>query len=1654
MGMIIAGNSHVAIFRNRILNSKRNQVVSVKWTGAITHASFVHNNSSARTIRTLFSQAENWKILSIGMHDVFMLCKAKLEGRYENALRDMLACWHSIFTDLNSNGKFAWLISPQQLRSENTFGLSEQDIFSISDEFNTKLTDWCVKQGIVVVNPLPHILSENNTPKEQFLQADGIHLNDSAIEYYIREINSATGERLTFVPSQAHENEVYPNTEPESLALLVAGELGLEWDRTQLVHGSRKDFEKRLCGFVSGVLSKKGIDTELERDSDYNQENRLTSMDFIDIYTFANELAGEEMAFDVHIRDLNSIEKIANFVYKNKELTKNDFLETLTPDLPDSIRRSETLLADFRIAGIDDDTYSHFKEIIQLQTNGRNFVYGIILFWLALIEAQKQNYGFALHLLKNAQELNLLFPFLSYRNEFYTHLWQNKLIEKQKEISSLCEEIFKEKFSDDTNQIKPFWPSGHHVCEEDELLFELGLRSKEIVDQIEIIYAIGAFGTKKCEAYLNTFKHLKAIYFFVPISELADHLQKVNRMDSRIHLLPYALTDRNGYDLLAACNTEEGLKFHMGQQNANFTGKTTLVQCRTIEEAIEESKLPLPDMIIYNIIGMADCFFRSIPSRIASGVKIYYFAADRDLVFSQRSNSGGTTEVAGVSFSSCGFSPFSNKRRSAGHFLYLNNAVAPILAKKQLEQARFLENEIPLSILVKKPCETTEGIDKQIEEITQEAYQHGIELLKKGDISEALNALNSTVRICPTHVMALYQLGMIYWANKDIDKTNGYLSSAFSIDPSNIKTAASFAKFLIAVSKSKKAEKVIRLCLQLNPGDKMLTSIDLDIQKQLKNEASVKDRYKRIEALAEQGSIENAMSELEKFIQEFPDFALGHNDLAVMSYQEGYKEKALKHYQEAVRLEPANATFQKNLADYYYVELGQVETALKIYLRLLDNNPNDIETLTILGNICESLNKAEDAKVFYSRVLEIEPGNVDARGGLNELGGGTEDGGRTTESRGQRTVVGGQRPKLQEERGIEPPEKLYQTAQGFMEGGKEEEAVGALRVFLGLYPDYALAHNDLGALYYNEGQKEKALKHYEQAAQLEPNSLTFQKNLADFYYFELERIEEALKIYNAILDENPEDLEVLLVMGHICVKLDKIDDAIDFYNRILEIDSGNEGAIEMLRQIRKTAAQFFLDKTHEDLSEHYIPEYGSTHRKILASSLKDYPLSDDEQAFLDTLTAKLNSVEKSPEAIPPLLASMLYYYPHQLPIEFDILQVPDWLQEDYCAFLLSYPRCFTKQGEVDDYCRYIKKIFASFCKSIQDAPHSKTLQELAAIITQKAYFIPLYFSNENLTDIYHHRAAIAELSLKAQGYDLNFSFPNRNNKRKRLRLGIYSKVIAPGTEAFATLPVYEYLNREEFEVFLYVHQQNGNPVETHARQLSDRFIELPENMKTSVEIIRADDLDVLFFSNNLTSVMNYPFILANHRLARFQCVHFCQPVSSGLKHIDYFFLGGVIQEKGKEEERYHEQIVNLEGSGICFDLRSSDAQPAAAMSREQIGIPENSIVFVSGANFFKIIPELRHLWAKLLAKVPESVLVLYPFGPEWPTSYPKSVFRDHFKKTLSKYDVKEDSLIILDPLPTREDIKALLRITDVYLDAVPYSGATSLLDPLKSVFRL
>jgi GT2 family glycosyltransferase/glycosyltransferase involved in cell wall biosynthesis/Flp pilus assembly protein TadD/predicted O-methyltransferase YrrM len=102
------------------------------------------------------------------------------------------------------------------------------------------------------------------------------------------------------------------------------------------------------------------------------------------------------------------------------------------------------------------------------------------------------------------------------------------------------------------------------------------------------------------------------------------------------------------------------------------------------------------------------------------------------------------------------------------------------------------------------------------------------------------------------------------------------------------------------------------------------------------------------------------------------------NNLGVLYYRIGEKEKALHYYEAAVKNQPANTTFLKNLADFHYVVRKDIGKALQLYIKGLSINPEDIEILLALGNISIEIGQLERAENLYKRVLAIDPDNKDA----------------------------------------------------------------------------------------------------------------------------------------------------------------------------------------------------------------------------------------------------------------------------------------------------------------------------------------------------------------------------------------------------------------------------------------------------------------------------------------------------------------------------------------------------------------------------------------------------------------------------------------------------------------------------------------------------
>ncbi|GFO53222.1 hypothetical protein GMSM_02290 [Geomonas sp. Red276] len=317
---------------------------------------------------------------------------------------------------------------------------------------------------------------------------------------------------------------------------------------------------------------------------------------------------------------------------------------------------------------------------------------------------------------------------------------------------------------------------------------------------------------------------------------------------------------------------------------------------------------------------------------------------------------------------------------------------------------------------------------------------------------------------------------------------------------------------------------------------------------------SADEAFARLQPVVNGEDREQAVRALETHIARHPGHATAHNDLAALHYLTGNKEAALLHYRRAVELSPRDMTFRKNLADMLFVEEGQTDEAIAIYLELLKDDPRDVETLLNLGIISQVVGQPNEAETFYQRALEIEPWNQTVRERLTELRAEQENA-----------------PEAGADDDDEPAEDRYENVQHMVAEGKLDEATEELEKILVVHPNFAPAHNDLAVLCYERGDKEEALAHYERAAALVPANGTFQKNLADFYFVEGRNVDGAIAIYLDQLQKEPKNVDTLMCLGKICTLLDRPQEAETFYGKVTQLEPWNQAARECLSNLKRCA---------------------------------------------------------------------------------------------------------------------------------------------------------------------------------------------------------------------------------------------------------------------------------------------------------------------------------------------------------------------------------------------------------------------------------------------------------------------------------------------------
>ena len=321
---------------------------------------------------------------------------------------------------------------------------------------------------------------------------------------------------------------------------------------------------------------------------------------------------------------------------------------------------------------------------------------------------------------------------------------------------------------------------------------------------------------------------------------------------------------------------------------------------------------------------------------------------------------------------------------------------------------------------------------------------------------------------------------------------------------------------------------------------------DKPVQDWIENVSTVEQEYSTVCSSFEKENLEIAIEKLQEFADKYKDFAKVYNDIGVFYYQTGNNESALKHYRKALNLDQNNISFRKNLADLLAVAFAEYEEALQHYVTVLASEPKDVEALLATGHICARLERYDDAAEFYEKVLETEPHNSDAQNWLAKMREKSPTNFLEFDLNSCYLTL------------------LSEIAQEDLAG-----AITKIENFIEMYPTHGQAHNDLGVLFYKNESKTKVLAHYLKAVELEPENVTYRKNLADFLYVEEGRVEEALENYVEVLRIKPDDVETLLISGHICTAIERFEDAMSFYHQVLDLEPKNLDACQNMEALKK-----------------------------------------------------------------------------------------------------------------------------------------------------------------------------------------------------------------------------------------------------------------------------------------------------------------------------------------------------------------------------------------------------------------------------------------------------------------------------------------------------
>jgi protein O-GlcNAc transferase len=560
-------------------------------------------------------------------------------------------------------------------------------------------------------------------------------------------------------------------------------------------------------------------------------------------------------------------------------------------------------------------------------------------------------------------------------------------------------------------------------------------------------------------------------------------------------------------------------------------------------------------------------------------------------------------------------------------------------------------------------------------------------------------------------------------------------------------------------------------------------------------------------------------------------------------------------------------------------------------------------------------------------------------------------------------------------------------------------------------------------------------------------------------YHRAGHLQLAQQIYESILEANPNHPEALHLLAIIAMQVGKNDMAVDLINRAVQNDPNNPIYYEDLAGAYSNMANTLRDQGQLD-------EAISFFQKALQSNpgyAEAYSNMGNVFKDLGKLDKAISCCQKALQLKPDLagaynnkgnaledqgkLNEAIRCYKKALELDPGYAEAYNNMgnaleeQGKLNKAIHCYEKALQLKPDLAETSSYLHHQLQRVCAWQKLAGLTSKLDDLTTKALDKgakpaeAPFVNVTRYADPSLNLAVARSWSSDIARRASNLKIPFSFHDRTSPNMKITLGYLSNDFRNHATAHLMLSLFGLHNRDEFEIYCYSYGPDDRSYHrTRIRRDCDKFVELRNlSHADAARSVYENKVDILVDLKGYTKGNRLDICAL--RPAPVQATYLGFPGTTGADFFDYIITDRIVTPED-HAPYYSENFAYLPH---CYQVNDhTQAISNKNWRKVDFALPEDTLVFSSFNEGYKIDPIMFDVWMRILRQVPEAVLWLL---------HGNETAKKHLRQEADDRGVNPKRIIFADRLPKDKHL-ARLRLADLALDTRIVNGHTTTSDVL------